>query len=143
MYFIAAVWGIGLGVLVPVTMLADAEFAEAMPPAGPTLWLFTSAIGFVLPCFLVKFGKLKLAALLTSIGAALLIVAHGFMNPHAISGFRWFYLPLIVESAAIIAIAALDAADRRNQLRNAPAPSILNKSSGKTALPNKKSKKNK
>ena len=113
-----------LGVLIPLTMLADPELSKGLPSNAPVLWLITSVAGFVVPCFLVRFRLYKTAAILTSAGAASLFAVRALLQ-NAIAGFGWFYLPLLTETVAVILIAVLVWRVKQNERDNAPAPSVI------------------
>jgi hypothetical protein len=130
-YFISAIWGMILGVFVPVTMLTDPELSEIVPAYVPILWLSTSVVCYIVPCFLMKLKLNKIAAVLTLAGAVSLIVIHiSLAEPvRDSSGFEWFYLPLLAETVAVCGIAATELREKREARDNAPAESVLSKKS--------------
>jgi len=139
MLFITAIWGVFLGVLVPLTMLLDPyEFIENIPTYVAVLWLATAAIGFIVPCFLVMLKFYKVAAGFVIGGSVALLVTGSFLSIYTISGFGLFYLPLHIDTIVIVMLAYFmnigDIRIKRHQKRkakkqkeNAPAPSILGK----------------
>ena len=124
MNFTAAIWAMVLGVIIPISMLADSEITKGLPAHVPVLWLITSVIGFIVPCFLVKFKLYKIAAALTSGGAVSLLILSSLLE-NAVDGFGWFYMPLLVETGAVVLIAVLISIQKRQEKHNAPAESIL------------------
>jgi hypothetical protein len=133
MLFITAIWGIILGILVPVTILADPHsMIEGVPAHASVLWLVTAVAGFVVPCFLVMLKLYKVAACIAAAGIIPLFITHSVLSAYTINGFGWFYLPLSVESIVIVMIAVYANRGeirrkryRKQKAKNAPAPSIL------------------
>ncbi|MCL1903830.1 MAG: hypothetical protein FWF94_05395 [Oscillospiraceae bacterium] len=118
--FIGAIWGMVLGVLIPVSLIVsyDAEIYEFNYIT--VLWLITSVIGFVIPCFLLKFKLYKTAAALTSAGAvSLLFVFNAFPKNW------WAYMPLLLETAAVILIMGFNINQNKRLKDNAPSESII------------------
>jgi len=119
--FITAVWGFILGVFGPAAMLAGKS-----PNASPkwlAAWLIISVIGFIVPCFLIRFGAYKTAAVLSAAGAIALLILHGYSeSPKAAP----LYLPLLTETLAAVLIAVIT---RKRKIpaknKDAPAPSVL------------------
>jgi hypothetical protein len=74
----------------------------------------------------------KIAAAINAAGTLLLFVTHFSLTRYMVGDFAWFYLPLLIDSAAIISIAIIvnkgEIRRRRYQKKkrlNAPAPSVL------------------
>jgi len=127
MFFIAAIWGVVLGVILPVGMLIFPE-AENAPLYIPILWLAAAVIGFIAPCVLVRLKLYRLSAALSLAGAVGIIIVHFALMPYTVDGqIAWFYMPLLAETAAVVTLAVLDHAEKTNAKHNAPAESILGK----------------
>ena len=122
MFFVAAIWGIVLGTLIPISLLMgfDEALYESVVQRVAVIWLITSFIGFVVPCFLVKFKMCKFAAALTLAGATSILYIF-FVFP----ANRWAYMPLLVETVAVVIIAILAHVKEKEKRENAPAESIL------------------
>lgn len=120
MYFIAAIWGMVLGILIPASLLISVDYSEYKFNYTPVLWLITSVIGFIVPCFLVKFGLHKIAAALTLAGTVSLFFIYNEFPTNWVA-----YMPLSVETVAVVVIAILAGRIKKAELDNAPAKSIL------------------
>jgi hypothetical protein len=136
MLTIAAIWGLLLGVSIPASMLAFAEIGDAIPAYIPVLWLVTSVIGFIVPCVLVRLKLFKVAAGLSIAGAVSLIVVHINFSGYITENMPFnggFYLPLLLETAAIVTITVSNHNETARKHHNSPAPSILGKREKETA----------
>ena len=123
MQVIAAIWGVVFVVIFPVMMLLSPQIVEGLPTYVPLLWLVTAVVGFVVPCFLVQFKFYKTSAVICSVGAVALLFVHGTLPNNNIA---WFYLPLLLEMPAAIAIAAIHAHKKQKEYNSKPAQSVLN-----------------
>ena len=128
LFFIAAIWGIVLGILVPASMLIWEDIASEVPAVIPALWLCASVAGLIAPCVLVRLKMYRIAAVSSVAGAFAMIAVHFAMSNYIVNAlFMWFYLPLLAGTAATLIILVLDLLEKRNDKHNAPAPSILGK----------------
>ncbi|MCL1831986.1 MAG: hypothetical protein FWG45_03630 [Oscillospiraceae bacterium] len=128
MYFVAAIWGLVLGCILPVGMLAFPE-GDSIPAYIPVMWIIACVAGFIAPCVLVRLKRNKIAAGLSIAGAAVIIVVHFALDPYTIddSAIAWFYMPLLAETVAVSLIAWGDIAESLRAKHDAPAESILGK----------------
>ena len=78
MIIITAIWGIFFGILFPVTMMSGADVVSEPLADSPVmiLWLVTSVLGFILPCFLTMLGKRRPAIVLSSLGILSILLMH-------------------------------------------------------------------
>lgn len=140
MLFLAAIWGIGCGILFPAVILAvGPEIVPADIAESPYIivWLITSIIGYVIPAVLVMCKFCKAASIMSIIGfAGTLTVYSGFAELYKYTeesnGPTELYMPCIFITIIIIAITVLENADKikgmldgRREKENAPAPSIF------------------
>ena len=122
MYFVAAIWGMVFGMIFPLTLLIsyDPDIHESFLKSIAALWLGTAVAGYIIPCFLVKFKLYKIAAALSLSGAVAIFVVHSFFFAN------WqLYMPLLLETVAIVLIAILAFISEKKNRDDAPAPSIL------------------
>jgi hypothetical protein len=131
--FITAIWGIVFVLLLPVGMLITAAEVKYLPTYIPVLWIITAIVGFVVPCFLMKFRLYITAAAISVAGAVGLIIVHIALPDNYV---MFFYMPLFAETVALILLAIFanmgEIRRRRYQkkkLLDAPAPSILGEGS--------------
>ncbi|MCL1789278.1 MAG: hypothetical protein FWG33_02890 [Oscillospiraceae bacterium] len=130
MNFIAAVWGMVLGIIIPVSLLVsvgydDSDYESRLGYAA-VIWLAASVLGFVVPCFLVKFKLYKTAVILTLAGAVLILYVFDTFPAN------WgAYMPLLVETVAVVLIMILDISQKKKIKDNAPSESILGEAGGK------------
>jgi hypothetical protein len=128
LFFVAAIWGIVLGVLVPASMLIWEDIATEVPAYVPALWLCASVAGYIAPCVLVRLKLFKTAAALSTGGAVAVIIVHYSLSHYVVNmQFVWFYLPLLSATVATIVIAVIKYAEKIAESHDAPAPSILGK----------------
>lgn len=140
MLFLAAIWGIGCGVLFPaVILLVGADVVPADIAESPVIiiWLITSIIGYVIPSILVMCRLCRTASVLSVIGfAGTLFVYSGFaelyQHTEGSNGPTELYMPCIFITLLIIIITVLENADKikamldgRHERKNAAAPSIF------------------
>ena len=77
MIIVTAIWGIFFGIMFPVTMLTGGIMSEPLS-GSPVMvvWLVTSVLGFILPCFLTMLGKRKPAIVLSVLGILSILLMH-------------------------------------------------------------------
>ena len=140
MLFLAAIWGIGCGILFPAVILATGDSLVPSDIAESpyiVVWLLTSVIGYVIPAVLVMCRLCKTASVL-SIGGFIgtLAVYSGFAELYKYTeesnGPTELYMPCIFITILIIIITVLENADKikamldgKREKENAPAPSIF------------------
>ena len=140
MLFLAAIWGIGCGVLFPaVILLVGADVVPADIANSPVIiiWLITSVIGYVIPSILAMCKFCKTASVLSICGfIGTLFVYSGFAELYKYTeesnGPTELYMPCIFITLIIIAITTLENADKikamldgKREKENAKAPSIF------------------
>ncbi len=140
MLFLAAIWGIGCGILFPaVILLVGADIVPADIANSPVIivWLITSIIGYVIPSILVMCKLCKTASIL-SLGGFIgtLFVYSGFAELYKYteesSGPAELYMPCMFITLIIIATTILENTDKikamldgKREKENARAPSIF------------------
>lgn len=140
MLFLAAIWGIGCGILFPaVILLVGGDVVPADIAESPVIviWLITSIIGYVIPSILVMCKLCKTASVLSIAGfVGTLFVYSGFEKLYQYTegsnGPTELYMPCLFITLLIIVITVLENADKiqamldgRREKANAAAPSIF------------------
>lgn len=140
MLFLAAIWGIGCGVLFPAVILSTGDSlvsADIAESPYIIVWLLTSVIGYVIPAVLVMCRLCKIATCLSLCGfIGTLVVYSGFADLYKYTqesnGPTELYMPCIFITIIIIAITVLEnigvikaMLDEKREKENAPAPSIF------------------
>lgn len=140
MLFLAAIWGIGCGVLFPaVILLVGADVVPEDIANSPIIivWLITSVIGYVIPSILTMCKLCKTASVLSLCGfAGTLFVYSGFAELYKYTeesnGPTELYMPCIFITIIIIIVTVLENADKikasldnKHEKENAKAPSIF------------------
>ena len=125
MMFVAAIWGVFSGIFSPLVVMGN----EVVPTYIPLLWMITAVVGFVSPCFFIKFRCYKTAVSLVILGTISLIIMHILLMGYASSGIAWLYMPLLVQTVAVVLIPVMVHRDeiirKRYEKKYACAPSIL------------------
>ena len=140
MLFLAAIWGIGCGILFPsVILLVGSDVVPAEIAESPVIiiWLITSAVGYIIPSILAMCRLCKTASVLSVAGfAGTLFVYSGFaelyQHTEGSNGPTELYMPCMFITLLIIAITVLENADKikaaidnKHEKKNAAAPSIF------------------
>lgn len=142
---LAAIWGIGCGILFPAVILsAGAEIVPEELASDPVIvvWLVTAVIGFVLPAVLTVCRFYKTASVLSLLGfGGILYVYARFAELYAGSetnGPTELYLPCIFMTILILLITVIENRgkikaylDKKSAEDDRPAPSIFGDSSKK------------
>ena len=109
MIIVTAIWGIFFGIMFPVTILTGGDNVVSQPLSGSPvtiIWLVTSVLGFIVPCFLTMLKKHKTAIILSSLGILSILLMH-FMfenmkvNPSSFDAIIT-YMPLILGGVSAI-----------------------------------------
>ncbi len=140
MLFLAAIWGIGGGILFPAVILATGDSlvaAEIAESPVIIIWLITSVIGYVIPSVLVMCRLCKTASVMSLAGfVGTLFVYSGFAELYQYTeesnGPTELYMPCIFITILILAITVLEntdkikaALDGKHEKENTAAPSIF------------------
>lgn len=142
---LAAIWGIGCGILFPAMILSsDGGIVAAELAADPVfvVWLVTAAAGLVLPTILTVCRFYKTASVLSLLGfGGILYVYARFAELYAGSatnGPTELYLPCIFITILILLITAIENRgklkaylDKKSADKDRPAPSIFGDSEKK------------
>lgn len=142
---LAAIWGIGCGILFPAMILATGEELVAAAIADDpviVIWLVTAIVGFVIPAILTICRFYKTASVLSLLGfGGILYVYARFAELYAGSetnGPTELYLPCIFMTILILLITAIENRgkikaylDKKSEDDDRPAPSIFGDSEKK------------
>ena len=136
---LAAIWGIGCGILFPAVILSSDGgiiAAELASDSVIVIWLVTAVIGFVIPAVLTICRFYKTASVLSLLGfGGILVVYARFAELYAGSetnGPTELYLPCIFMTILILLITAIENRekikaylDKKSADDDRPAPSIF------------------
>lgn len=143
---LAAIWGIGCGILFPAVILASGgEIIAPELAADPVIivWLVTAAAGFVLPAVLTVCRFYKTASVLSLLGFGGILYVYArfavlYADSKGTNGPTELYLPCIFITILILCITAVENRgriraflDRRTAEEEKPAPSIFGDSDRK------------
>lgn len=142
---LAAIWGIGCGILFPAMILATGEELVAAAIADDpviVIWLVTAIVGFVIPAILTICRFYKTASVLSLLGfGGILTVYARFAELYVGSetnGPTELYLPCIFMTILILLITAIENRgkikaylDKKSEDDDRPAPSIFGDSEKK------------
>lgn len=142
---LAAIWGIGCGILFPAVILSTGgEIVAAELASDPVIvvWLVTAIVGFVIPAVLTVCRFYKTASVLSLLGfGGILYVYARFAELYAGSetnGPTELYLPCIFMTILILLITAIENRgrikaylDKKSAEDDRPAPSIFGESEKK------------
>lgn len=143
---LAAIWGIGCGILFPAMILSTGDQLVAAPIAEDpviVIWLVTAIVGFVIPAALTVCGLCKTASVLSLLGfGGILVVYARFAELYAgvkgNNGPTELYLPCIFMTILILLITAIEnrekikaVLDHKSEDQDRPAPSIFGDSDKK------------
>ncbi len=140
MLFLAAIWGIGGGILFPAVILATGDnivSADIAESPYIVVWLVTSIVGYVIPSVLVMCRLCKTASVMSVAGfIGTLVVYSGFKELYKYTegsnGPTELYMPCIFITIIIIAVTVLEnigkikeSLNDKHEKENAAAPSIF------------------
>lgn len=142
---LAAIWGIGCGILFPVVILSsDGGIVADELATDPVfvVWLVTASAGFVIPAILTICRFYKTASVLSLLGfGGILYVYARFAELYVGSetnGPTGLYLPCIFMTILILLITAIENRgrikaylDKKSEEDDRPAPSIFGDSEKK------------